>query len=195
MSSAPQSMPQTPSKLPAAVKSRTPLPEGPTNSAHKTTTAPPKRDVPETSVGETQLPSYTPTPEPETIPASRPAEIDSQSRQEPEQSNDTDEEEEDDGESILRGFEWPDFEHRYTDTLKSKFEEECDIIEEFDAWAAGFISWAQAGAEHDNGRMSKRLKTRIEFTQQQESSLEDKKKHYLGVVAAFQTAMDMLRRQ
>lgn len=136
MSSAPQSMPETPSKLPAAVKSRTPLPEGPTNGAHKTTTAPPKRDVPETSVGETQLPSYTPTPEPETIPASRPAEIDSQSRQEPEQSNDTDEEEEDDGESILRGFEWPDFEHRYTDTLKSKFEEECDIIEEFDAWAA-----------------------------------------------------------
>ncbi|KAG4440983.1 hypothetical protein IFR05_003547 [Cadophora sp. M221] len=182
MSSAPQSRPETPSKLPAAVKSRTPLP-------------PPKKVVPETSVGETQLPSYTPTPEPEPVPLSRPAEIDSQSRQEPEQSNDSDEEEEDDGESILMGFEWSDFEHRYTENLRNKFEEECNIIAEFDEWAAGFISWAQAGVEHDNGRMSKRLRTRIEFTQQQENSLGDKKKHYVGVVAAFQTAMDMLRRQ
>ncbi|KAH7319317.1 hypothetical protein BKA65DRAFT_541437 [Rhexocercosporidium sp. MPI-PUGE-AT-0058] len=194
MSSAPQPRPETPSRLPAAVKSRTPLPGGPTNATHIMTTSPPKRDAPEASVGETQLPSYTPTPEPESAPVSKPAEVDSQSRQETEQSSDSDEEEEGDEQSDLTGFEWSDFEHRYTEALKMKFEEECEIIEEFDKWAASFITWAQAGAEHDNGRMSKRLRTRIEFTQQQENSLEDKKKHYLGVLAAFQTAMDMLRR-
>ncbi|KAL2063517.1 hypothetical protein VTL71DRAFT_5322 [Oculimacula yallundae] len=191
MSSAPQSAPETPSKSVAATKLRTPLPGGPTNGVHKMT-MPPKESKHEASKGETQEPSSTPIPEAESAPVSKPGEVDSQSRQENEHSSDEEEEEE---ESHLSDFDWSDWELRYTDTLKDHYKEELHIIEEFEAYAMSFTVWARAGAERDNARMSKRLKTRKEFTHLAEQSLEDKANHYKGVVDAFQAAMNMLRRQ
>ncbi|KAK0118148.1 hypothetical protein ONS95_012454 [Cadophora gregata] len=197
MSSTSETTLGTPSKPISNGNPRTPLPDGPPNSASSPTiTVSPRKVTPEASGVDIQVPSSIIPPESESAPVKKPARVDSHETQQPEETDEEDEDEEDeeDEDQDLPKFDWSDFEHRYTETLKSQHEEEVEIIDEFDLYATSFMVWAQAAAQRDNGRMSKRLKTRVRFTQLAEESLEDKKNHYLEVVGAFQTAMNMLRR-
>ncbi|PVH83429.1 hypothetical protein DL98DRAFT_513311 [Cadophora sp. DSE1049] len=197
MSSTSESTLGTPSKPPSNGNSRTPLPGGPSNGAPKTTMVPPKKVIPEVASGaDIQVPSSIPPPQSESGPANKPAKVDNHETQQPDETDEEDEEdeEEEDEDPGLPKFDWSDFEQRYTESLKKQHEEEVEIIDEFDLYATSFMVWAQAAAQRDNGRMSKRLRTRVRFTQLAENSLEDKKNHYLEVVGAFQAAMNMLRR-
>ncbi|PBP20991.1 hypothetical protein BUE80_DR008181 [Diplocarpon rosae] len=97
--------------------------------------------------------------------------------------------------SELADYDWDDFERRYTDHMSKLDEEENKDYENFDNHATSFLIWAQSASQRDNARISKRLKTRSRFTQLAENSLEDKKRHYVDVVSAFQKALDLLRHQ
>ncbi|KAH7391403.1 hypothetical protein BKA64DRAFT_102780 [Cadophora sp. MPI-SDFR-AT-0126] len=197
MSSTSESTVGTTSKPPSNGIPRTPLHGGPPKGASKTTMVSPKKVTAEAaSSGDIQVPSSSPPPESESGSVNKPAGIDNHETQQPDETDEEDEEDEDEGDEDqgLPKFDWGDFEQRYTETLKKQHEEEVEIIDEFDLYATSFMVWAQAAAQRDNARMSKRLRTRMRFTQLAENSLEDKKNHYLEVVRAFQAAMDMLRR-
>ncbi|KAF7911161.1 uncharacterized protein EAF01_002669 [Botrytis porri] len=86
---------------------------------------------------------------------------------------------------------WSEFEHRYATAIQEMTDNEDRLIDDFQNLSDAFAIWAETGAERDNGRAWKRLKTRERYVQIQEKSLEDKKLHYIKVVEAFKQALQL----
>ncbi|KIM97933.1 hypothetical protein OIDMADRAFT_182285 [Oidiodendron maius Zn] len=89
-------------------------------------------------------------------------------------------------------LDWIEFESEYKKALTEANEVEDKLVLEFEKLSKTFVFWAEASAQHDNDRAWKRLKTRERYVQLSEQKLEEKKKHYIEVVQAFQNALKLL---
>ncbi|BCS21382.1 uncharacterized protein APUU_21814A [Aspergillus puulaauensis] len=62
----------------------------------------------------------------------------------------------------------------------------------FDMTLQVFTAWSQTTVEHDETRALKRFRTQMHHVQNSEETLEKKRKHYLDVVKAFESALALL---
>ncbi|KAI9047706.1 hypothetical protein LZ554_008416 [Drepanopeziza brunnea f. sp. 'monogermtubi'] len=179
---------------------------GPSKGLHQAAMKPSELELREAAGAIVQVPSSAP-PKPEaTSTASKDndpvgmngqAERECEYENEHEQSSHTDDTEliEESINGELEKSDWFEFEKRYATEFRQLDDDEEATMEKVDKLADAFYLWGRAGSYRDNERISKRLKTRIRFTEIAESSLEEKKNHYVQVVDAFQNAMKLLRGQ
>ncbi|MCJ1313044.1 hypothetical protein MMC25_006720 [Agyrium rufum] len=92
----------------------------------------------------------------------------------------------------LEPYEWADLERRFLERMNACEEKEQAIKDEFADWVKVFQVWAETTVQHEQQRAAKRLKTRMLHVQSSEQRLEEKRKHYLRVVKAFEEAFALL---
>ncbi|KAL9130064.1 MAG: hypothetical protein Q9217_001668 [Psora testacea] len=93
----------------------------------------------------------------------------------------------------LEDYDWDGLEDQFAKRMEAFRAEEDEIWQEWQGWGEIFKAWASTISVHDEERASKRLRTRIAFTQGSEESLEAKRQHYIKVVQAFESALALLR--
>lgn len=92
----------------------------------------------------------------------------------------------------LEDYDWPDLEEQFIKRMEAFRRDEEAIWDEWKGWAELFRAWADTISVHDEDRASKRLRTRIAFTQGAEENLEQKRQHYIKVVQAFEAALALM---
>ncbi|KAG8530827.1 uncharacterized protein KY384_004184 [Bacidia gigantensis] len=92
----------------------------------------------------------------------------------------------------LENYDWAELEDQFSKRMEAFRAEEDGIWEEWKGWGEVFKAWASTISVHDEERAAKRLRTRIAFTQGSEESLEAKRQHYIKVVQAFESALQLL---
>ncbi|CAF9943632.1 MAG: hypothetical protein ALECFALPRED_000810 [Alectoria fallacina] len=92
----------------------------------------------------------------------------------------------------LEEYDWAELETQFGKRMEAFKTVEEGIWEEWRGWGEIFGAWASTISVHDEERASKRLRTRIAFTQGSEESLEAKRMHYIKVVQAFEGALALL---
>ncbi|KAK5133275.1 hypothetical protein LTR08_008009 [Meristemomyces frigidus] len=89
-------------------------------------------------------------------------------------------------------FDWNDLQQRYHDKMRELDLKEQDVYEEFETLCAYFSVWANTSQTHEVDRSFKRLKTQTTFVRHEEDELERKRSHYIKVVEAFKSALQLL---
>ncbi|KAK0795969.1 hypothetical protein LTR02_003854 [Friedmanniomyces endolithicus] len=105
-------------------------------------------------------------------------------------------------------FDWTDLERRYHHRMEGlgatehqiydEFNQLCDVhnLHQAHDWNADdaqfFGVWAATSQVHEVDRSYKRLKTRMTLVQHHEEELERKRGHYIKVVEAFKSALQLL---
>ncbi|KAI7211147.1 hypothetical protein KC333_g7825 [Hortaea werneckii] len=89
-------------------------------------------------------------------------------------------------------FDWDDLRRRYHSKMNGITAKEHSILDEFSSLCEYFGVWAQASETHEVGRSFKRLKTQVAYVENRESELENKRQHYIKVVDAFKSALELL---
>ena len=92
----------------------------------------------------------------------------------------------------LEEYEWAELEAQFERRMEAMRAVEEGVWEEWRGWGEIFGAWASTISVHDEDRASKRLRTRIAFTQGSEGDLEGKRQHYIKVVQAFESALALL---
>ncbi|CAK4033428.1 Hypothetical predicted protein [Lecanosticta acicola] len=91
-------------------------------------------------------------------------------------------------------FDWRELEARYHDKVQFFAEKEAALIGEWNDLLDSFGIWATAGSQKEVNRSFKRLRTQMVYVRNEEDELEQKRLHYVKVVEAFRSALDLLRR-
>ncbi|CAL8575114.1 hypothetical protein XPA_001057 [Xanthoria parietina] len=102
------------------------------------------------------------------------------------------EEEPVDPKGLLEPFGWDDLEERFAQKMHECQRQEGEIANEFKEWGQVFQAWASTTREYEEERLHKRLKTRMAWVRNSESTLEEKRQHYIKVVQAFESALALL---
>lgn len=92
----------------------------------------------------------------------------------------------------LEEYDWAELEDQFTKRMEAFRAVEEGIMEDWKAWGELFGAWASTISVHDEERASKRLRTRIAYTQGSEENLEQKRQHYIKVVQAFEAALALM---
>lgn len=92
----------------------------------------------------------------------------------------------------LEDYDWAELEEQFGKRMEAFKAVEEGIWEEWKGWGELFGAWASTISVHDEERASKRLRTRIAFTQGSEENLEAKRQHYIKVVQAFEAALALM---
>ena len=92
----------------------------------------------------------------------------------------------------LEVYEWAELETQFARRMEAMRVVEEGVWEEWRGWGEIFGAWASTISVHDEERASKRLRTRIAYTQGSEEGLEAKRMHYIKVVKAFESALALL---
>ncbi|TKA82857.1 hypothetical protein B0A55_00984 [Friedmanniomyces simplex] len=100
----------------------------------------------------------------------------------------------------IADFDWTDLERRYHHRMGELGRTENQIYEDFNQLCdasrqrkqAFFSVWAATSHTHEVDRSYKRLKTQTTLVQHQEDELERKRGHYIKVVEAFKSALQLL---
>ncbi|KAH9826259.1 hypothetical protein Tdes44962_MAKER03643 [Teratosphaeria destructans] len=92
----------------------------------------------------------------------------------------------------IEDFEWMSLQQRYHDRMREIGNQEQQISADFSSLCNYFGVWADASRTHEVGRSFKRLKTQIAYVNHEENQLEIKRQHYIKVVQAFQSALQLL---
>ncbi|KAL8784460.1 MAG: hypothetical protein Q9195_009037 [Heterodermia aff. obscurata] len=87
--------------------------------------------------------------------------------------------------------DWTDLEARFGARMRECQAREEELGREFAEWVEVFKAWASVTEIHEEERAAKRLRTRIAYVQQKEKKLEEKQRHYIKVVQAFETLLAM----
>ena len=77
----------------------------------------------------------------------------------------------------LEEYDWAELESQFSKRMEAFKTVEEGIWEEWRGWGEIFGAWASTISVHDEERASKRLRTRIAFTQNSEEGLEAKRMH------------------
>ncbi|KAF2751009.1 hypothetical protein M011DRAFT_464799 [Sporormia fimetaria CBS 119925] len=93
----------------------------------------------------------------------------------------------------ISDFNWDGLAERYHDAMRECSNNEAELTSEFERLMAFFRIWANAGHMHEIERTFSRLRTRTLHVQHSESELEQKRLHYIRVVQAFQSALQLLQ--
>ncbi|GAB7334011.1 hypothetical protein MBLNU13_g06107t2 [Cladosporium sp. NU13] len=89
-------------------------------------------------------------------------------------------------------FDWVGLEQRYHHQMGQYATEEQELYRSFNELCGYFYVWAEAGHAHEVDRSFKRMKTQITLVQHNEEALESKRLHYVKVVEAFKSALQLL---
>ncbi|TKA48126.1 hypothetical protein B0A54_01618 [Friedmanniomyces endolithicus] len=89
-------------------------------------------------------------------------------------------------------FDWTDLERRYHHRMDELGATEHQIYDEFNQLCDFFGVWAATSQVHEVDRSYKRLKTQMTLVQHHEDDLERKRGHYIKVVEAFKSALQLL---
>ncbi|KAI7267856.1 hypothetical protein KC345_g7837 [Hortaea werneckii] len=92
----------------------------------------------------------------------------------------------------IEDFDWDDLRRRYHSRMEEITVKEHSILDEFSSLCEYFGVWAQASETHEVGRSYKRLKTQVAYVENRENELESKRQHYIKVVDAFKSALELL---
>ncbi|KAF1944101.1 hypothetical protein EJ02DRAFT_452714 [Clathrospora elynae] len=90
-------------------------------------------------------------------------------------------------------FDWDDLARRYHEAVNKCHGEEEELMREWESLMAYFRIWAQSGHEHETDRTHSRLRTRMTYVQNSEDTFEQRRNHYISVVKAFESALNLLR--
>ncbi|KAK3709275.1 hypothetical protein LTR37_011013 [Vermiconidia calcicola] len=99
-----------------------------------------------------------------------------------------------DPQTKIENFDWQDLQKRYHDKIAELDATEHNILGEFNSLCDYFSVWAQTGSHREVDRSFKRLKTQMTLVQHHEDELETKRQHYIQVVNAFKSALELLAR-
>ncbi|KIW07957.1 uncharacterized protein PV09_01858 [Verruconis gallopava] len=92
----------------------------------------------------------------------------------------------------LGHFDWNDVETRFQEMLQERNVEELQLWREFHELTSFFQIWASSSQTHETERATKRLATRMLHVQNSEELVEQKRQHYIKVVEAFKSALELL---
>ena len=84
----------------------------------------------------------------------------------------------------LEEYDWEELEEQFARRMEAFKKAEEGIWMEWREWGEVFKAWASTISVHDEDRASKRLRTRIAYTQNSEEALEAKRQHcgfFLGL--------------
>lgn len=93
----------------------------------------------------------------------------------------------------ISDFDWDDLHSRYHAAMDKCHGEENELMLEFDSLMNYFRIWAESGHAHETGRTYHRLQTRSTYVRHSEDTLETTRNHYISVVKAFESALNLLR--
>ncbi|PGH18503.1 hypothetical protein AJ80_04473 [Polytolypa hystricis UAMH7299] len=93
----------------------------------------------------------------------------------------------------LRSSPWEQLQERFVEEMEERSQVEMALQKDTSDLLDLFMVWSQTTIFRDEDRAYKRFKTRMAYTQNSESVLEEKKKHYTNVVKAFESALALLR--
>ncbi|KAL1794773.1 hypothetical protein ACET3X_006589 [Alternaria dauci] len=93
----------------------------------------------------------------------------------------------------IEDFDWEDLHVRYHEAMDGCHKEEEELMQEWESLMNYFSVWANSGHEKETDRTYSRLRTRMTYVQNSEEELENKRNHYISVVKAFESALNLLK--
>jgi len=93
----------------------------------------------------------------------------------------------------LQGRGWEQLQERFVEEMDERSRVETTLQKAAADLLEIFIIWSQTTVFRDEDRAYKRFKTRMNYVQSSEARLETKRKHYVNVVKAFESALALLR--
>ncbi|KAH7076808.1 hypothetical protein BKA63DRAFT_290654 [Paraphoma chrysanthemicola] len=90
-------------------------------------------------------------------------------------------------------FDWNALHERYHQAMAGCHDEEGELAKEWESLMNFFRIWAESGHDQETDRTFQRLRTRTAYVQHSEEKLESTRKHYVEVVKAFESALNLLR--
>ncbi|KAJ4372151.1 hypothetical protein N0V83_003924 [Neocucurbitaria cava] len=103
------------------------------------------------------------------------------------------EDDENDPADKIADFDWDDLHERYHQAVDKCHGQETELMQEWETLMTFFRTWAQSGHQHETDRTYSRLRTRMTYVQHSEANLEKTRNHYISVVRAFESALNLLR--
>ncbi|KAF2459751.1 hypothetical protein BDY21DRAFT_281425 [Lineolata rhizophorae] len=88
--------------------------------------------------------------------------------------------------------DWEDLYDQFKEKMEEHYTNEVQLHEEFVALMKFFKSWSETGQSVEAERASKRLRRRMSYVEAAEDDLEGKRQHYIKVVRAFESALNLL---
>ncbi|KAE8376190.1 hypothetical protein BDV26DRAFT_294322 [Aspergillus bertholletiae] len=92
----------------------------------------------------------------------------------------------------LLNYDWGRLQEHYASTMEKHGTAEEDLRAQISKLLEVFIAWSQTAIVRDETRALKRFKTQMQHVQNSEEDLEKKRKHYVNVVKAFESALALL---
>ncbi|KAF2857043.1 hypothetical protein K470DRAFT_224082 [Piedraia hortae CBS 480.64] len=92
----------------------------------------------------------------------------------------------------LPPFDWDDLRRRFAAAMQDAEDREGKLMNELNELFAYFAVWAGSARGHEAHRGVRRLNTQMRFVQNEEEELGRKRDHYIKVVEAFKSALELL---
>ncbi|KAL4902491.1 hypothetical protein BDW74DRAFT_59595 [Aspergillus multicolor] len=96
------------------------------------------------------------------------------------------------GDENLNDLDWSQLESSYIQMIEQHEKSEEELRDDITKLLQVFTAWSQTTVEHDETRALKRFRTQTHHVQNSEESLEMKRRHYMDVVKAFESALALL---
>ncbi|KAE8314105.1 hypothetical protein RU639_005333 [Aspergillus parasiticus] len=92
----------------------------------------------------------------------------------------------------LKDYDWGRLQEHYANAMEKHGTAEEDLRAQISKLLEVFMAWSQTTVVRDEARALKRFKTQMQHVQNSEEDLEKKRKHYVDVVKAFESALALL---
>ncbi|KAH8701147.1 hypothetical protein BGW36DRAFT_425941 [Talaromyces proteolyticus] len=93
----------------------------------------------------------------------------------------------------LQNCNWQQLMEMFSSALREHERIDHDLQEEATQLLKVFVTWSEVTVSRDEARSYKRFQTRMQYVQNTERELAEKKKHYGNVVKAFENALALLK--
>ncbi|OJI97732.1 hypothetical protein ASPVEDRAFT_79425 [Aspergillus versicolor CBS 583.65] len=88
--------------------------------------------------------------------------------------------------------DWSQLESSYIRMMDQHEKSDEELRDRITKLLQVFTAWSQTTVEHDETRALKRFRTQMHHVQNSEETLEKKRKHYMDVIKAFESALALL---
>ncbi|KAL4977844.1 hypothetical protein BDW66DRAFT_149864 [Aspergillus desertorum] len=92
----------------------------------------------------------------------------------------------------IKNFDWSQLENIFIQTMEQHEKSEEELRDHITKLLQVFTAWSQTTVVHDESRALKRFRTQMHHVKNSEESLEKKRRHYMDVVKAFESALALL---
>ncbi|PYI06273.1 hypothetical protein BO78DRAFT_369498 [Aspergillus sclerotiicarbonarius CBS 121057] len=92
----------------------------------------------------------------------------------------------------LKDHDWDQLQEEYIGSMEKHEQAEQELRNHVSKLLEIFMAWSETTITRDEIRALKRFKTQMQHVQTSEESLELKRKHYVDVVKAFESALALL---